>query len=320
MRPDIINLHWVSAGFLRIESLRKLKAPLVWTLHDMWPFTGGCHLSHDCIKFTGSCGACPILKSSRDFDLSRWIWRRKARVWKNLNLTIVTPSRWLAKRARISSLFKNFRIEIIPNGLDSRVFRPIDKKIARDALGIPEGQKIVLFGSVHPESDANKGFQLLKRALQAIKEQRKVGDITCLIFGVSGPRKNLDIGLSMHYLGFLHDDITLALAYSAADAFILPSLQENLPNTVMEALSCGTPCVAFNAGGTPEMIVHKKNGYLAHPFDVEDLGRGILWVLGNEARSKALSEYARKKAQREFDLGIQAKCYRALFDEIINLN
>jgi len=320
LRPDIVNLHWISAGLLRIESLNKIKAPMVWTLHDMWPFTGGCHISNGCDKFMDVCGACPILNSSRNIDLSRWIWRRKARAWKSLNLTVVAPSRWLAQKAKQSSLFKRFPIETIPNGLDTRVFRPVDKKLARKLLALPENEQIILFGSVHPDSDKNKGFHLLKQVLPIISGAEPASRTSVVVFGSSRPRNATVIGQELRYLGYIQDDITLALAYSAADVFALPSLQENLPNTVMEAMACGTPCVAFNVGGTPDMIEHRINGYLAEPFDVKSLASGILWVLRERSRSHSLSELARNKVLREFDLKIQVKRYQRLFHEVVNNN
>ncbi len=131
INPDIINLHWIREAFVQIETVAKFKQPVVWTLHDMWAFTGGCHYSWDCDRYTASCGTCPQLGSSKNWDLSRWVWQHKAKAWRNLNLTIVTPSSWLAKCASSSSLFKDFRIEIIPNGLDTKKYRPINRQVAR---------------------------------------------------------------------------------------------------------------------------------------------------------------------------------------------
>ena len=154
--PDIINLHWVCNGFLKIETLAKFTQPLVWTLHDMWPFTGGCHYSQECDRYTDSCGACPILHSDRNRDLSRWIWQRKAKAWKDLNLTIVTPSSWLAKCVSSSSLFKNLRVEVIPNGLDTRKYKPVQRQIARELLNLPQDKYLVLFGAMYASTARRK--------------------------------------------------------------------------------------------------------------------------------------------------------------------
>ncbi len=164
--PDIIHLHWLGAGFLRVETLRRLGKPLIWTLHDSWAFTGGCHVPYACKRYQQSCGACPVLGSSREGDLSRWTWNRKERAWRDLNLTVVTPSRWLADCARSSSLFRDLRVEVIPNGLDTGMFKPGDKEQARKLLGLPKDKKIILFGAVRGTTDPNKGFHLLTKALQ----------------------------------------------------------------------------------------------------------------------------------------------------------
>ncbi|MGA9382051.1 MAG: glycosyltransferase [Phormidium sp.] len=170
IEPDIINLHWVCYGFVKIETIPKLNKPLIWTLHDMWAFTGGCHYDQECDRYKNSCGACPQLHSQKEWDLSRWVWQRKAKAWKKLNLTIVTPSLWLAKCAKESSLFKEMRIEIIPNGLDTEKYRPIDRYTARNLLKLPQDKQLVLFGAVSATSDLRKGFHLLQAALQNLSK------------------------------------------------------------------------------------------------------------------------------------------------------
>jgi len=314
--PDVVNLHWICNGMLRIETLSKLQKPIVWTLHDMWAFTGGCHLSDDCDRYTDACGACPRLKSSKDLDLSRWVWRRKSRAWKDFNLTLVTPSSWLAKCARSSSLFKNARIEVIPNGIDIARFKPIDRQVAREWLNWPHKKKIVLFGAW--ENNYRKGFHLLQPALQSLSKSGWQDKVEVVVFGFSQPSPRPDLGFKSHYLGRLSDDISLALAYAAADVFVAPSLQDNLPTTVMEAIACGTPCVAFNIGGMADLIEHQQNGYLAQPYQVEDLARGIAWVLEDGNRYQRLSQRARQKAEQEFALELFARRYQALFSEMSN--
>jgi len=313
--PDVINLHWVCDGFLRIETIPKLNKPIVWTLHDKWPFTGGCFYSYDCDRYTGSCGACPQLHSSQNWDLSRWVWRRKAKAWQDLNLTIVTPSSWLARCASSSALFKDRRIEVIPNGLDTERYKPIDRKLAREILNLPQDKQIVLFGAWL--NSHRKGFHLLQPALQSLSKSEWQDKLEVVVFGFSQPSHQPDLGFKTYYLGRLNDDITLALAYSAADVFVAPSIADNLSTTVMEAIACGTPCVAFNVGGMPDLIDHRQNGYLAQPYEIEDLAHGIAWVLEDPERHQHLAHRAREKAEREFTLEMQARRYLALFEEVV---
>lgn len=312
--PDIINLHWICKSFVSIEMLKNLSVPIVWTLHDMWPFTGGCHYSHDCDRYMQSCGRCPKLTSNKEADISRWIWNRKLNSWKNIEMTIVTPSKWLEKCARASSLFRERRIETIPYGLDLDIYRPIDKTMARSLLNLPLDKKIVLFGAT-VLSDERKGWHFLQLALESIASTCLAGNISLLTFG-SYAREDQKINLETYELGKLHDDATLALAYSAADVFVAPSVQDNLPNTVLEAISCGTPCVAFHIGGMSDMIDHQKNGYLSMPFDYEDLAQGIVWILEDENRYEKLRHQAREKAEAEFSLNYQAARYSRLFCEL----
>ncbi|MEO1669422.1 MAG: glycosyltransferase family 4 protein [Cyanobacteria bacterium J06631_2] len=315
--PDLLNLHWVSAGYLKIETLAKFKQPLVWTLHDMWSFTGGCHYNQSCQKFTLACGACPLLGSSKETDLSRQIWQRKQKAWADLNLTIVTPSRWLGDSAKASSLFGDRRVEVIPYGLDTSIFRPIEPETARKLLKLPQDKQLVLFLSLNATSDQRKGFHLLQPALQKLSKSGWQDKLELMVVGASQPQNPPELGFKTHYLGMMRDDLTLALAYSAADVFVAPSIQDNLPNTVLEAIACGTPSVAFDIGGMPDMIEHQHNGYLARPFAVEDLAQGLAWVLEDPERQFTLAQAARAKAEQEFALEIQARRYQALYQEIL---
>ncbi|MBW4450540.1 MAG: glycosyltransferase family 4 protein [Spirirestis rafaelensis WJT71-NPBG6] len=317
INPDIINLHWISAAFMQIETLAKLKQPLVWTLHDSWGFTGGCHVIGECDRYTVSCGACPQLNSGNDWDLSRWVWKRKAKAWKDLNLTLVSPSSWLANCASSSSLFKNLRIEVIPHGLDTETFRPINQVLAREILNLPQDKKLILFGALQATSDRNKGFHLLQPSLQELSKSGWNDSWNVVIFGASQPENPPDLGFKTHYLGHLHDNMSLASVYSAADVMLVPSLQESFGQTASESLACGTPVVAFNSTGLKDIVDHQHNGYLAKPYEIEDFAKGITWVLENAERHQKLSFYAREKAEREFTLQLQARRYSALFQEIL---
>jgi len=316
INPDIVHLHWIAGGFIKIESLANMKKPIVWTLHDSWAFTGGCHIPFECKKYIKNCGCCPTLGSNKQRDLSYKIWKRKKKSWKNLDLTIVTPSSWLAKCAKKSSLFYKTRVEVIPNGIDLSRFKPIDKNIARDILCLPKDKKLILFGAMSAINDQNKGFHLLK---QSLKKFKLIGNknIEFVVFGSSKPKNEENLGFKIHYLGRLNDEISLALVYSTADVFIIPSIQENLPDTVMESLSCGIPVVAFKVGGIPDMIDHQKNGYLAKPFDTADLANGIKWVLEDDTKLKELSKNAREKVINEFDIVKVVEKYKDLYEDIL---
>ncbi|MGQ4646873.1 glycosyltransferase [Lyngbya aestuarii] len=317
LNPDLINLHWINESHLRIETIAKFKQPIVWTLHDMWSFTGGCHYDQNCNRYVDSCGACPQLNSTNNWDLSRLTWQRKFQAWKNSNLTIVTPSSWLAKCASSSSLFQSLRTEVIPNGLDIQKYKPINCQMARELLNLPQDKQLVLFGAINATSAQRKGFHLLQPALQNLCGSGWNDQIELIVFGSSRPGNQTDLGFKTHYLGKFSDELSLALVYAAADVFIAPSLQDNLPNTVMEAIACGTPCVAFKIGGMSEMIEHQKNGYLAQPFDVEDLAKGIAWVLESRERHQQLCINAREKAVQEFTQELQARRYTSLFNELL---
>ncbi len=318
LEPDLVQAHWICDGFASIKALAQLRQPLVWTLHDAWAFTGGCHYPYDCERYRQRCGACPQLASKRNFDLSRWGWNQKKRQWRDVNFTVVTPSRWLAECAKASALFHDRRVEVIPNGLNLTRYRPLDQDHARAWLGLPADKKLILFGAMNSASDRRKGFQYLQTSLRRLATQGWAQKAELVIFGASRPAHPPDLGMQAHYLGYLYDDASLALLYAAADTFVLPSVQDNLPNTVMEALACGVPCVAFAVGGTPDMVEHERTGYLAQPYEVDDLAKGIAWVLEDEARRRALSRQARQKAENEFGVELQAQRYIDLYREILS--
>ncbi|MGH7998956.1 MAG: glycosyltransferase, partial [Brasilonema sp.] len=194
------------------------------------------------------------------------------------------------------------------------------QQVARGLLRLPLDKKLILFGSLKATTDKRKGFYLLQPALQNLSQAGWGDKLEVMILGAAQPENPPDIGFKTHYLGTLNDDLSLAIAYSAADTFVLPSTQDNLPNMIMEAIACGTPCVAFNIGGMPDLIEHQKNGYLVQSFDITDLVRGIIWVLENYERSQHLSHRAREKAEQEFSLEIMAKRYWNLFSKILNKN
>lgn len=317
LNPHLVNLHGVCNSFLQIGTLSKIHKPIVWRLPDMWAFTGGCHYSDNCSRFKDSCGACPHLDSKTENDLSRRTWKRKAKAWENVDLTIVTPSSWLAKLARSSSLFKNRRIEFIPNGLNTSLYKPVNKPAIRELLNLPQDKYIVLFGAANATSDPRKGFSLLQIALQELSQSKWQDKIELVVFGSSEPENPVDFGFKSHYVGKLNDTISLSALYTAADVMVAPSVQENFAATVLESLACGTPCVAFEIGGMPDLIEHQKNGYLAVPYETSDLAQGITWVLENQERYRNLASYAREKVENEFTRERQARRYLSLYEEIL---
>jgi glycosyltransferase involved in cell wall biosynthesis len=317
VNPDIIHLHWICEGFLPVSEITKIKQPIVWTMHDMWPFTGGCHYSDQCLKYQQYCGACPQLGSHSKHDLSSWVWGRKKKHWKNLDLTIVSPSNWLAGCARNSSLFGDRKIVTIPNGLDLNRFKPVEKEIARNLLNLPQEKKLILFGAVSATTHKRKGFQYLLEALNHLKGTNNDERIEAVVFGSEKPHHEINTGFRINYLGNLPGDIAISLLYSAADVFVAPSLQENLALTIQESIACGTPVVAFDIGGNSDMIDHKKNGYLAKPFDSHDVAEGIAWVLSDEKQWKSLSVNCRSKAVANFEILSVAQQYARLYQEIL---
>lgn len=316
LNPDIVHLHWICGGFIPVPELYKISKPILWTLHDMWPMTGGCHYAGNCKKYQDHCEACSLLGSHSKTDLSSWVWRRKMRYWHDLDLTIVSPSRWLAHCAKNSALFNNCTIEVIPNGLDIHQFKPFDKEMSRKAFSLPIDKKLILFGAVDATNVPRKGFHLLKESLKFLSENDNDTNTELVIFGNSKDIGQIETKMKIHALGKIPDDFKIPLLYSAADVFIAPSLQENLANTVMESLACGTPVTAFNIGGMPDMIDHKINGYLATPFECQDLADGISWILKNEKQHGSLSESARKKVMENYRSTDIARRYLDLYKKI----
>jgi glycosyltransferase involved in cell wall biosynthesis len=309
--PDLVHLHWTSYGLLNIEDLPRLHVPIVWTLHDMWAFTGGCHYSLGCSRYRQQCGHCPVLSSSDDNDLSRHLWQRKQRAWKDLDLHIVTPSRWMAEAARNSSLFAGRNIQVIPNTLDVTCFKPGDRSAARARFDLPQEPRLVLFGAVNGANNPRKGPHLLRAALEYLRDHIRE-PVELVVLGQSGPSPGNGFALPTHYAGSLSDDVALADLYAASDVVVLPSVEDNLPNIAMEALACGRPCVGFDIGGLPDLIEHGRSGYLARPQDPADFAQGILQCLDKD-RSAAYGEQAHAHAVAHYAPHVIAQQHIALY-------
>ncbi len=308
---DLVHLHWVGSGLLRVEELAKLNVPIVWTLHDAWAFTGGCHYTGDCEGYKKQCGSCVELGSKEPKDYSYKLLQRKIKAFEKLNITIVTPSQWLASLVRLSELFKNHRIEVIPNGLDLNVFKPIDTAAARAYFGIPNNHDVLLFGA-QSLGDRRKGGDLLAATLSKISRPT-----TLLTFGEGMMELPSNPNLFIKPLGSLTDDASLALAYSAADVFVCPSREDNLPNTVAEALACGTPCASFSTGGLPDMIQHQSNGWLANCFDPTSLAAGIDWIVRHSNKAD-LRRAARESAEASYSMEQMTQRYSGLYKELLD--
>ncbi len=298
-QADIVHLHWVNFGFLSVSDiaqLTRLNKPVFWTLHDMWAFTGGCHHSGTCEHFQQSCGDCKFLKNPNPSDLSHRMWEAKKTGFAEKNLHIITCSDWLGNRAKQSSILGGHSIKTIPNAIDTEFFSPTATN-----LGLDPNKNYVLFVAMRVNAPA-KGFHLLKEALHFL-------DPTKTELLIVGGEMTEELPLKAHIFGQVSDPAKMRDIYAAADVFVTPSLEENLPNTIMEAMASGTACVGFEIGGIPEMIEHEKTGYVAQAFDPKDLAKGIQWSLNN----KKAGLKSRERALQLYDQNIVAQQHLAYY-------
>lgn len=309
---DIIHLQWVQGEMMSIADIGRLQKPVVWTLHDMWGFCGAEHYTEN---FRWRDGYLSNNRPSCEsgFDLNRWTWKRKLKHWRR-PMHIVTPSRWLADCARQSVIMQEWPVSVIPNAIDTEAWRPIDKALARKILRLPIEGPLLLFAATYGTRPPRKGFDLLQDALNQLRGE--VLGLELVVVGQLAPKEPMNLGFPIHYTGHLHDDVSLNLYYSAADAVIVPSRQDNLPNSGVEALACGTPVVAFNTGGLPDIVEHKKTGYLAKPFDAQDLACGILWVLDGVERQLMLRAESRLAAVARSSCPVVAEKYLQLYESL----
>ncbi|MBP6024300.1 glycosyltransferase [Ferruginibacter sp.] len=292
---DIIYIHWALKGLLNLNSIEKiaqLNKPVIIFLHDMWAITGGCHHSFTCEKYkTEGCNSCPMFPAVKKNDLSAREFRKKLKIYsKYNNLHFVSPSRWLYNCAKESLLTKNKPVHYIPNILDSSLFKPTDKNVAKKFLNIDGNETVIAFGAISVNSPY-KGWKYLQKAMELLKQEDALKNVSVLIFGSAYNKEIADaIPYKTKFMGYLLDEYSTALVYNAADVFIAPSLAEAFGYVVMEALSCGTPVVGFDVGGIPDMISHKENGYLAKYKDAADVSEGIKFCLQNNIKGYLLPE------------------------------
>lgn len=297
-QADVIHLHWVNQGFLSLKDLDRILAsgkPVVMTLHDQWYFTGICHYSGECVRYMTQCDKCPMLKGP-GMDLARRVFDRKRAIYSGRNLTFVGCSRWMADLARQSALTQGHMVTNVPNAIDTSVFSPMDKQEARHRYKLPTDKKLLLFGAQRI-TDKRKGFSYLAEACEHIRLHHPTlpDHLGVIVLGGDAESVKEALPLPVYTVNYLSNEAEIAQLYSAADLFVTPSLQDNLPNTIVEAMACGVPCVGFDVGGIPEMISHKQDGYVADYCDSIDFAQGIAWCL-NEARYPSLCKAARDNA------------------------
>jgi len=313
-KVDVINLHWI-ANFLDYPSFfggLSYGQPLVWTLHDMAPMTGGCHYALSCERFTQNCGLCPILGQPKENDLTRKVHQGKTKALANLceeSTRIIAPSEWLATEARRSSLLGGFKVEVIPNGIDVGTFAPRDRNLAREVFGLRDDHAVVLFAADNV-SDYRKGMDLLVTAFDGLD----VGRPLTLVAMGGGDAKLPEGSVA---LGRLENPHLMSFLYSAADVFVLPTRADNLPNVLIEAMACGTPCVSFRLGGVPDVVRNGETGLLAQPENVTSLRESIARIVYDDELRSRMSSNCRQVAVAEYSDTLIAARYSSVYDELL---
>ena len=311
----VVNLHWLGNETISIAEISRIDKPVIWTLHDMWAMCGAEHYDDPLRpgRFMRGYYSNTRHPDHKGWDIDRWMWERKRRHLADKPLIFVAPSRWMANCVRQSQIFGRHRIEVIPYSLDRSRFRPIDRRAARQLLGIDPDRRVIVFGALYGTRDRRKGFHLLETALHQLVDAGWGETTDLLVFGMSAPRDPPALGMRVHFTGHLSDDISLSVVYSAGDVMVVPSVIENLAQTALEAMACGTPVVAFDGTGTSDIVDHEVNGYLARPNYTEDLRDGIAWVVSDADRHRGLSVAARKKIERAFSPRVVAQRYLDLY-------
>ena len=304
---DIIHMHWINGGMVNIDVMRKINKPIIWTLRDMWPFTGGCHYSLHCDNYINKCSKCHFLSSNSNYDLSTYLFNRKERIYAKSNFTLVGISNWIANRAKESYLFNKDDVKMIYNNIDTKRFEPYPKASARTELGLKTSKKIILVGAINAKN-VWKGFQFLKDAMLSLD----ANEYMLCTFGKINIADFEEIQLESRHFGFVDDDNLLKKIYSASDVFISTSIQEAFGKTVVESMSCKTPVVCFDNSGPGELVDHKINGYLAKEISSQGIYDGVEWIV-NSDNYEVLRNNAREKATQEFDNEIIAKKYIELY-------
>lgn len=319
-QADIIHLHWINQGMLSLGDIRKILLsgkPIVWTMHDMWPCTGICHHARECSHYQQECHHCPfIYGGGNKNDLSTQIFRKKKALYKLAPITFIACSHWLEERAQSSNLLLGQTVTNIPNPINTNLFKPRNKKEARSKCHLPQNRKLILFGSVK-STDKRKGIDYLIESCNLLvqKHPELKQSMAVVAFGNQSQQLESLLPFPVYPLNYVKNERDLVDVYNAVDLFVTPSLEENLPNTIMEAMACGIPCIGFQVGGIPEMIDHLHNGYVAQYKSAEDFANGIYWAL-TESEYPALSEQACRKAVANYSESIVAKKYIDIYNKI----
>ena len=318
---DVIHLHWINQGMLSLKGIRRILQsgkPVVWTMHDIWPATAICHLSLSCRHFIRQCHHCQYLPNGgSEHDLASAVWNVKRRMFKFYELSFVACSRWLENEAKSSALLNGQSITNIPNPIDTRVFCPGDKVKVRMKEQLPEDKKLILF-VCQRLTNRYKGMQhLIDACLKLSSAHPEMNSkLAVVLLGGNADEVASMLPFPSYPLGYIHDEHRIANIYQAADLFVLPSLSENLPNTIMEAMACGVPCLAFRVGGIPEEIDHMKNGYVARYEDSDDLANGMHWVL-EEADYEELSRRCVNKVVQNYSQSSVAMRYIEVYQHAL---
>lgn len=312
--PDVIHLNWIAGGFMNPMSLRFFDRPIIWRLPDMWPLTGGCHYSRGCTRYKNRCGKCPQLDSDNSLDASRLGLEMKKWGVSNSNVTVVANSSWLASHAKESSIFSGCSVEVIPNAIDVSKFQPRNRDFGRELFELPKDAPLVVFGAADP-SNHRKGYDLLQDALNYLEREYHL-DFEVVVFGRTTDSK-IEFPQSTHITGYINDEETLSLLYSSADLMVSPSRYEGLQNTVLEAMSCATPVVTFDAAGNTDAVTHQETGYLAKSYDAIDFGEGIKSIIANEEKHKVMGNKSREYVLSNYNQVDIAKRYKNLYNSII---
>lgn len=317
LQPDVVHLHWVTDGFFRIETLADINVPVVWTIHDMWSFTGGCHYAGACEGFTRQCGQCPLLGGRQERDLSRTGWTRRRRVLAEKKVSFVSPSLWLAGQARRSSLLRETEVRVVANGIDTALFAPRDRRAMRQRWRLPLDKLLVLAGSAQLRDNPRKGFPDFLQSLGILRGRADAAAVEVVLFGGEAPSQAELAGFKVHYLGMIPDEEAMASVYATADIFVAPSLEDNLPNTVIEAMAAGVPVVAYNAGGIPEIVDDGVNGLLAAVGQPQQLASALGRMISDADFRNRCGPRAREKVLRAFAKEDFARAYGQLYADLL---
>lgn len=322
-QADVIHLHWINQGMLSLQSIQKIvKAgkPIVWTLHDMWPITGICHHAETCTYYTTHCRNCRLLCRGHKKDLSYRIFQKKQTLYAHANLTFVACSQWLRGLAHQSMLTNGHLVTNIPNPINTNVFRPQARKLIREQLGLPADKYLLLFSSMKT-TDKRKGIDYLVEACRLLQQNHPefCQQLGVVVMGKESEEYNGLFPFPVYCLAYRSEEKAIADVYNAVNLFVTPSLMENLPNTIMEAMACGIPCVGFNIGGIPEMIDHLHNGYVAQYKSSDDLANGIYWSLC-DGDYPSLSKEARRKVVANYSDAVIARKYIHIYNQITGAN